>query len=110
MTAAHAERSRQPGTVVVRGGHPLRLLAIVHDLAKAPSWREEWVASALDAVFAEVAARRLGSLGLPPLGCVHGRLPPAVFGALLRDALARSRPPTLRELWLIGDPSLERLS
>ena len=77
MTEAHRSREELPGSVVVRSGRPLRLLAIVHKLDEAPSWRETWVASALKEIVDEVDRRALASIGLPLLGTVHGRLPAA---------------------------------
>jgi hypothetical protein len=37
----------QAGSVFKRAGNPLRLLAIVHDLDREPSWRSEWIAKLL---------------------------------------------------------------
>jgi hypothetical protein len=70
-------------TLVVRGGHPARLHAIVHDLDEEPSWREEWVVSALHEVLREVGTRGLRSISLPLLGGVHGSLAPGRFAELL---------------------------
>jgi hypothetical protein len=97
---ARANIQPVPGTLVVRGGQPIRLHAIVHALDKEPSWREEWVASALREVFREVEARELRSLSLPFLGCVHGSLAPDRFVELLRDALAEAGVEQLAEVWL----------
>ncbi len=95
-----------PGTLVVRGGHPLRLHAIVHDLDEAPSWREEWVASALREVLREVEARQLGSLALPLLGCVHGSLAPDRFAELLKGALTEATVERLDEVWVTVSPEI----
>jgi hypothetical protein len=101
-------RPAAPGGVVVRPGAPMRFLAIVHDLNQDPTWREEWVAGALQALLGAVEARRLAALALPLLGTRHGRLAPERFGALLAAAL-RSRPPRhLRRLWLVVPPGAQR--
>src|SRR4030042_4059817 len=63
-----ATRPAEPGSVIVKGGYPLRLLAIVHDLNEEPSWKEAGGARALEMIFQEVETRKLGSLGLPFLG------------------------------------------
>ena len=74
LDAAHGSEPATPGDVVVRPGTPLRLLAIVHKLDEDPSWRESWVTAAYAGVLREIDRRRLGSVALPLLGSVHGRL------------------------------------
>ncbi|MDY7037104.1 MAG: hypothetical protein SV375_13190, partial [Thermodesulfobacteriota bacterium] len=61
-----------PGSVLVKGGNPLRLLAIIHDFNQEPSWREEWIRSSLECIFREIESRRLESIALPLLGTLHG--------------------------------------
>jgi ribosomal-protein-alanine N-acetyltransferase len=99
LTEAHEAREEIPGTVVVRAGRPLTFLAVVHKLDEDPTWREEWVASALDEVAKEVDRRTLASIALPLLGAVHGKMAPEPSLALIRRALRRA--PTLRRVWLI---------
>jgi hypothetical protein len=94
-----------PGTVVVREGSPLRILAVVHDLSEDPTWRAEWVAAALEGVLRETGARGLRTLAMPPLGRVHGGLPPETFVLLLRAALARSASRHLERVWVITPES-----
>jgi O-acetyl-ADP-ribose deacetylase (regulator of RNase III) len=77
------------------------LLAIVHDLNQEPSWREEWVASALEGIFREAESRRLRSIALPFLGTLHGSLKKERFVELLRCALERMSPNHLKRLWLL---------
>ncbi len=95
-----------PGSVIVKRGRPLKLLAVVHDLACDPTWKEEWVQSALGDIFGEIGRRRLKSLGLAPLGCVHGKLRPERFIELLRWALEQDRPRTLERIWIVA-PALQ---
>ena len=90
-----------PGSVIVKGGFPLRLLAIVHDLNQEPSWNEEWIASALDGILRETESRKIQSLALPLLGTLHGALGRERFLALLREALERRPPRHLMRLWLV---------
>ena len=100
MTEAWESEPEAPGTVIVAPGppgSPLRLLAVVHDVDAVPTWREEWVGMALDAIFGIAEERGLGSLGLPLLGTKHGDLEPARFLELLRSAAERS----------YGDPDAE---
>ncbi len=98
---AAAAQPVEPGTVVVRGGTPLRLHAVVHDLGLEPSWREAWIEAALDSVFQEVEVRRLHALSLPPLGSVHGGLGLNRFARLLAATLQRLPPEHLEAVWLV---------
>ena len=90
-----------PGSVIVKEGRPLSLLAIVHDLSRDPSWKEEWVVSALDRIFREAESRKIRSLALPLLATLHGSLDRQRFLALLQEALERSSPEHLVQLWLV---------
>ena len=101
MTRVIETRPQTPGTVLVKGKRPLRLLAIIHDLNQDPSWREEWIASALDRILAEAETRRLRSIALPFLGTLHGSLEKQRFVVLLRDALERNPAIHLERLWLV---------
>lgn len=94
-------RPARPGSVLVRGGMPLRLLAVVHDFDQDPSWRVSWVQAALASIFRIAARRGLHAVGLPPLGTRHGRLSPRVFMSLLRDILGRAEADCPRRLWLV---------
>ena len=101
MTRVIETRPETPGTVLVKGKQPLRLLAVVHDLNQEPSWREEWVADCLERIFAEAESRKLKSLALPFLGTLHGRLETGRFVELLGHALNRTLLTHLERLWLV---------
>jgi hypothetical protein len=103
---ARANIQPVPGTLVVHGSHPTRFHAIVHNLDEEPSWREEWVASALREVLREVGTSKLRSISLPLLGGVHGSLAPERFAELLRDALAETDVGCLDEVWLTVPPEV----
>ena len=90
-----------PGSVIVKEGQPISLLAVVHDLDQEPSWKEEWIVSALDRIFWEAGNRKLRSIALPMLGTVHGSLEKQRFLVLLRQALEQSSPKHLARLWLV---------
>lgn len=90
----------QPGSVLLRSGRQLELLAIVHDLERTPSWRLEWITAAVDKVLDLAQQRQLKTLAMPLLGSVHGRFPAAQFLTLLRDTLERRRPAFPQTLWL----------
>ena len=89
-----------PGSVLVRGGTPLELLAIVHELDQTPSWREEWIAAAIEGILDVAQHHRLQVLAMPLLGTIHGRLPARRFITLLRTALEGRKPQYPHELWL----------
>lgn len=102
INEALAAVPEQPGTVVVRGpGRPLHFLAIVHDLNQEPTWREEWVAGALAAIFSEAEQRALRSLALPMLGTRHGTCEMMRFVVLLKTAMQEISFQHLRRLWLM---------
>ncbi len=101
MAEVLATHPAEPGTVIVKAGTPLRFLAIVHDLNEEPSWKEEWVVSALDGIFRETEARKLRSLALPLIGTLHGSLEKRRFLMLLREVLERRSPGDLTHLWLV---------
>lgn len=89
---------RPPGSVAVRAGRPMLLLAVIHDLDREPSWREEWIVSATVAVLRSARWRGLMHLSMPLLGTVHGRLDPWRAAELLAQALLEDpfgRPETL---------------
>jgi len=101
MTRVIETRPQTPGSVLVKGKRPLRLLAIIHDFNQDPSWREEWIASALDRILAEAETQRLRSIAVPFLGTLHGSLEKQRFVVLLRDALERNPAIHLKRLWLV---------
>lgn len=98
---------RPPGTVVVREGSPAELLAVVHDLDRAPTCRAEWVDEALRAVMEELHALGAETVVLPVLGAVHGTLHPLRFHRSLRTALDGASPWALREICVRVPPRVD---
>lgn len=96
-TAGHA-----PGSVVVQGGRPMRLLAIIHDVDREPSWCEDWIVAATRAVFREADWRGLTRIAMPLLGTVHGQLAPQRAAELLATVLERPDVVRPETLWLEG--------
>ena len=90
-----------PGTVFLRQGEPLTLVAVVHDFGVEPCCRPEWVATALTEILRICRERGLHSLQLPLLGVRHGRLTAATVLALLVHALREDSH---------GEPKLIRLT
>lgn len=101
LTAAFTARPVQPGSVVVKHGFPAMIYAIVHDLGREPTWKEEWISSAFRAIVREAAGHGFQSVALPMLGTVHGTLLPRRSALLLRRVLEKNPPVTLKRLWLI---------
>ena len=101
MTRVINTRPRKPGSVIVQEGTPLRLLAVIHDLNKEPSWREDWVTCVLKGIFHEVEARKLRSIGLPFLGTIHGTMEKRRFLLLLRSSVENVSLNHLKQLWLV---------
>ncbi|MCZ6507473.1 MAG: hypothetical protein O7A04_05425 [Acidobacteria bacterium] len=99
-TAALEAEPAVPGSIVVRQGCPLELLAVVHDLTQDPTWREEWVSDALVRLLHETERRRIAALGLPVLGSLHGGMSTAAFLSRLDGAIANVGPISLQRLWL----------
>jgi len=109
--AALRAPGHEPGSVVVRPGRPLELLAVIHDLDREPSWTEEWIATATLAALRAARWRGLLHLAMPLPGTVHGRLDARRACAILGDALCadpRARPETL---WIrdAGPEAIARL-
>lgn len=98
--AALDSMNHAPGSVVVQGGRPLRLLAIIHDVDREPSWCEDWILAATQAVFREVHWRGLTRIAMPLLGTVHGQLAPQHAAELLATVLERPDVAWPETLWL----------
>ena len=105
-TELHEAEPAAPGSVVVRRGRPLRILAVIHDLSQNPTWNPLRVADALSETLRVVEERGIQSLGLWLLGAVYGKLGAGDFMALWRGALVRDRPACLKRVWLICPPRL----
>lgn len=88
LTEAWEAEPAEPGTVHVRPGFPLRFLAVVHDLSLEPTWQVRWIEAALRASLVEAQRRGLASLGIEPLGAVHGRFSLESFDSLLAELLS----------------------
>jgi hypothetical protein len=101
MTKVIETRPEIPGSVLVKGKHPLRILAVVHDFNQEPTWREAWVESALRGIFHEVERRRLKSLALPFIGTLHGKLGKERFIRMLHEVLECTECRYLKKVWLI---------
>ncbi len=90
----------EQGSVVARGTAPVRLLAIVHDIDKTPTWTEESVRNSMASLLRKSETLGFESVALPVLGGVHGTLSTARFAGLLRIALEQFPPRRLKRLWI----------
>ena len=106
MTDLIETKPEPVGSVVVQGNQPLRFLAIVHDVNQEPTWKEEWIESALREIFRKAEQRRLQAIGLPLIGTLHGRLNNQRFTALLGRVLQQITFDHLKRLWLITSPTV----
>jgi len=101
MTKVIETRPKTPGSVLVKGKSPFRFLSVVHDFNEEPTWREDWIASALENIFREAERRELRSIAIPFLGTLHGSLKKERFLVLLRSALEQIPANHLERLWLV---------
>ena len=101
MTRVISTQPRRPGSVIVQERTPLRLLAIIHDFNEEPSWREDWVTSALEEIFHEAEMRKLRSIGIPFLGTLHGTMEKGRFLVLLRSSIESVFLHHVKQLWLV---------
>jgi hypothetical protein len=90
-----------PGSVLVRGKNPLQFLAIVHDFNKDPSFKEEWLVSALEGIFKASENLQLRTLALPLIGTHYGFIKTERFAEMLELALKGGTLQHLRRLWLM---------
>ena len=106
MTELIEARPEPVGSVKTVDGKPIRFLAIVHDVDQDPTWREEWVESALKEVFSIAEEKKLHSIRLPLIGTLYGRLDPDRFVILLDRALKQTAFNHLKRLWLVAPPRI----
>ena len=108
LVSAAAERAPSaPGSVLVRKAEPLQLLAIVHDIDCQPTWREEWIASAINGIIEEAEWRRLDAIGLPLIGTRHGNIETRRVALWLGRCLSRTTFRHLKRVWVIAPPGSE---
>jgi hypothetical protein len=96
-----AQQPRSPGEVVVKGNHPVRLLAVVHNLEQEPTWKEEWIANTLGHIFKESVNNRIKTVAMPVLGSIYGSLNYENFIELFRSALPPGNFTYPEKIWLI---------
>ena len=107
VEAASKKSANTPGSVLVRKTKPLQFLAIVHDIDCEPTWREEWIASAINGTVEEAEWRRLESLGIPLIGTRHGNVEMRRVALWLGRCLSRTPFRYLKRVWVIAPEGSE---
>lgn len=100
MTRLIETRPEIPGSVLVKGSGPYKIMAIVHDVNQEPTWKEAWVFRALKGALRAAERRGVKKIGLDMLGCMHGRLNPAQFTQLFSEIVKESPPVSIRRIWI----------
>lgn len=107
VAAASATPAIAPGSILVRKTKPLQFLAIVHDIDCQPTWREEWIASAINGAIEEAEWRHLESIGLPLIGTRHGKIEIRRVALWLGRCLSRTSFRYLKRVWVIAPEGSE---
>lgn len=107
IAAAGKKSTNIPGSVLVKKGEPLQFLAIVHDIDCEPTWREEWIASAINGVIEEAEWRRLQSVAVPLIGTRHGNVETRRVALWLGRCLSRTAFRFLERVWVIAPAGSE---
>jgi hypothetical protein len=89
-----------PGSVVVRGNFPLKLVAIVHDFDEEPNWKEEWIVKALYSILYLSEQFQLQAIAIPLLCTRHGSLEKQRFFDILHSVIEQVVPVHLKKIWL----------
>jgi hypothetical protein len=93
------------GSVVIRSGRPLVMLAIVHDLGADPICTEGAVRAALDQIVAITESRQLRRIALPMLGVLHGGLEVERVLELTRSVMRTAK--RVQDVWLLVEKRAE---
>ena len=88
------------GSLLIRDGEPIRMLAVVHDLDREPSWNEEAISESIRKVFQACGDGGIGRVAMPFLGTKWGTLAPHRFVRLLGDSLSGLDPSGEILVWL----------
>ena len=72
MTSLLDQKPESPGTIVTRGTSPYCFYAIVHDFDQYPSFKEDWVSSAINLALEKCAELRIQHLAMQVLGSTYG--------------------------------------
>ncbi len=104
VTDAWGAKPLEPGTVLVRGGNPTELVAVIYDLDAEPICAAEWIEQALDQITKAVAGRGIRSLVLPLLGVKSPDISVRRRVNILCHGLSQTGWPG--RVWLVVEPEL----
>lgn len=108
LVAADGERMPTvPGSVIVKKARPIEFLAIVHDIDCDPTWREEWIASAINGIIEEAEWHRIQSIGVPLIGTRHGSIEMRRVALWLGRCLSEKACRYLERVWVIAPAGSE---
>lgn len=102
MTRVMEAKPKKPGSIVTNNAS---WYAVVHDLDADPTWRREWISQAYQTTLTLAEKKMIRQLGLPLLGSVHGKLPPADSLNLLIDAVKSLSFQHLKEILILTPQS-----
>jgi hypothetical protein len=85
MTSLLDQKSETPGNIVTRGESPFLFYAIVHDFDQYPSFKEDWVSSAIALALEKCSPMRVQSLAMQVLGATYGTRSESWFLDLLTN-------------------------
>ena len=108
MTELIEAQPEKVGSVLVQGGNPVRLLAVVYDVDEEPTWKASWIESALSELFRVVQRRGFKSIGLPSIGTRHGKLSAPQFAVILGRVMRKAKWGRLENLWLVSPVGVNR--
>jgi len=74
--------------------------AVIYDFDQEPMCRREWVETALHQVLDHVQDKKLGTIAMPLLGCVHDCIEWSESLELLIGLLLSTAPKSLQRIWL----------
>ena len=96
------QETHQTGSVIIKPGKPIRLLAVVHDLDCSPSWHEEWVFQALEKSFSILDDKKITSVAVPCFGRHFKDFKLQNFTRPLIKVLQNSNNHYPKKIWLIA--------
>lgn len=101
LNSLSRDRAKKPGTVVHNGAS---WYAVIHDLDAEPTSRREWVESAYQEVFRLTEEDKVGRIGIPLLGSVHGNMKSSESLDLLLAKIKTARGRELKHVMIIVPP------
>ncbi len=93
--------SHQPGDVIIKSFNPMYLLAIVHNLDLSPSWKTEWIETALSKALAITEEKGISAIRLPVIGAQYGHFELDKFIDILKQAANKNEGNNLKKIWLV---------